>query len=171
MNFFSSSFFCLLFGLIAAPAGLRAAENYLENPDFEGGIDRWHVSSAAGSHEVKAAGPDGAAALTFTMKEEGDRWFMFFQETDLSVAQKYLVSFFARSEKPLGILVAPQRGEGDYGAIGGGSTAKLGPDWKEFHLSISIDAATSKARLTFLPLKPIPAGIIQFARFQLEAVE
>jgi hypothetical protein len=106
--------------------------------------------------------------MTFKMPEEGKRKFTFFQDTDLSLTETYKVRFWARADAPMSILVAPQRREGDYGAIGSGATAQIGTDWKEYHLTIKIKDATSNGRLTFLPMEPVPAGLIQFAKFQLE---
>jgi hypothetical protein len=163
---------CLLSPVLALLLGLsltdsKSETNLFENGDLEWGLERWKNQSSADPCEVTPSGPDGAPAMTFRMPEEGKRKFNSHQDTDLSLAEKYRLSFWARADSQIRVLVAPQRGEGDYGAIGRGATASIGSEWKEFHLKITITEATSNGRLTFLPLDPIPAGLIQFANFRL----
>ncbi len=156
--------------LLAAIPLAPAQDNLCENPDFEGETERWSISGPSGSYAVSETGPEGARALTFTLPEEGGKRFSFFQNTDLSLAEKYRVSFFARSDKPLTILVGPQRGEGNYGSIGDGSTTTIGPEWKLHRLNITVREGTTLGRLVFLPIDPVPGGTVQFARFQFETV-
>lgn len=162
--------FASLFGvaLMISLTESMAETNYFENGDLEGGLELWKTQSSGEPCEVTPTGPEAAPAMTFKMPEDGKRTFDFYQDTDLSLAETFKVVFWARSDSPVNILVAPQRRDGDYGAIGSGATASIGTEWKEYHLTIKITEATSNGRLTFLPMNPIPSGLVQFSKFRLE---
>lgn len=149
----------------------RADDNLFDNAQFEMGLAGWGISCPGGTSELSDSGPEGATALTLMLPEEGDRQWSFYRNVDLSLSERYQVSFFARSDKPLKLLVAPQRGEGDFSSIGDGATATIESEWKEYQVRIPIRQATSSGRITFLGIDDIPPGVVQFANFRLESVE
>lgn len=146
--------------------------NLLRNGDFAFDTDGWTIQRPEAVEVTQEAGaePDAPGILTFTIPANTKCRIVFYQDLDLSLADTYELILRARADAPIGMLIAPQRAEGDYGSIGSGGTLRLTGEWQEHRVTLKVQEPTSNGRITFLADEPMPSGRVQFSDIRLEIV-
>ena len=131
--------------------------NLLADPKFElppaKGPDapRWHCEQHEGCRAQLKKLPGGGVRFEIAMSNQTN-WHLQFNQARLKVAagQYYTLTFRARAEKPREISVNVTMAHEPWGNLGLSGSARLGPTWQTFRLSMVAGKSDDNARVSFL---------------------
>mgnify|MGYP001114178359 CR=1 FL=1 len=130
----------------------------------------YQLASAQSTNEI-VDGPEGLKALEIKVSQVGSAsWNVGFGYLHLRIEeeQNYLVTFYARANKPVNVTVNLQQGREPWNVLSNAVGIELTTDWKKYEVALLASVPEDDAFLDITNLGATTATY-QFAAFSLKA--